>query len=358
MKGEAAVTAVDALIAEVNKHFKSEVLVYASAVPSWQRVTTGSLSFDIMLGGGWPMNCWNEIVGQESNGKTVIAAKTLAANMRDDPEYRALWVASEDFNAEWADTMGVDLDRVVLAQTNVMEDAYTIMLNALDSQTFDAIVLDSYPALIPTSEGAGDMDEWVVGLGARLTNKLMRKSPSAQRRKEGERPCLCLIINQWRDRIGVMFGDPRTTPGGKGKNFSYFTRVEVARDSWIENADKVKVGLVIKARTMKNKTAPPERTGVTPFYFADCPPFYKGHYDVVTQLFNIGLTYDLIERKGAWYHYSGERWNGKDAAVQALGSDLDLRAQIEAEVRRLALGIATPDQPPQPKKQRTVRKKA
>jgi recombination protein RecA len=354
-------TDLDALIAQINKEMKSEVLVYASSLPSFQRVTTGSLSFDLALGGGWPLNCWNEIVGQESNGKTVMALKTIAANQYDNPEYRALWVASEDFNTDWAEKLGVDLTRVVLAQTNVMEDAYTIMLEALDSQTFDALVLDSYPALIPTSEGEGDMDTWVVGLGARLTNKLMRKSPPAQRRKADERNCLCLIINQWRDRIGVMFGDPRTTPGGKGKNFSYFTRVDVARDGWLEDSNtKVKVGLNIKILAMKNKTAPPQRTGVTPFYFTDHGPWHAGDYDVVTQLFNIGLTYDLIERKGAWYHYGEEKWNGKDAAIQSLGEDLDLRAQVEAEVRRLVLGIPATDEPPPPsppKKQRTVRKK-
>jgi recombination protein RecA len=350
---------VDALIAQINKEMKSEVLVYASSLPSFQRVTTGSLSFDLALGGGWPLNCWNEIVGLESNGKTVLALKTIAANMRDDPEYKCLWVASEDFNTAWAEQLGVDLSRTVLAQTNVMEEAYEIMLTALDSQSVDAVVLDSYPALIPTSEGEGDMDTWVVGLGARLTNKLMRKSPPAQRRKEGERNCLALIINQWRDRIGVMFGDPRTTPGGKGKNFSYFTRVDVARDGWIEH-EKVKVGLNIKILTMKNKTAPPMRTGVTPFYFTECAPWVKGDYDIVSQLFNIGLTYDLIERKGAWYHYNGERWNGRDAAIQSLGEDLDLRAQVDQEVRRLLLGVsATSVQQPSPtKKQRTVRKKS
>src|SRR5215510_6485204 len=231
---------------------KDDVLTYASKMPSFQRVTTGSLSFDIMLGGGWPLNCWNEIIGNESHGKTVMALKTLAANMADNPNYRALWVASEDFNPDWAQDLGVDLDRLVIAPVNVMEQAYEIMLKALDSQSVDAVILDSYPALIPSTEGEAAMDEFAVGVGARLTNKLMRKSPPAQRRKEGERPCLGLIINQWREKIGVLFGDPRTTPGGRGKNFSFFTRVEVTRDSWIEDDSKVKVGLNIKAMCMKN----------------------------------------------------------------------------------------------------------
>jgi recombination protein RecA len=347
---------LDALITAINKQFKAPVLVYASQIPTFQRVTTGSLSFDLMLGGGWPLNAWNEIIGNESNGKTVMALKTIAANQEENPDYRCLWVASEDFNKQWAEALNLDLTRVVLAQTNVMEDAYTIMLEALESQSVDAIVLDSYPALTPSGEGEGEMGDWLPGLGARLTNKLMRKSPSVQRRGKEERQCLCLIINQWRDRIGVMYGDPRTTPGGKGKNFSYFTRVEVVRDEWITDADKNKVGLVIKGLAMKNKTAPPMRTGVTPFYFTDYGPYRKGDYDVVTQIFNIGLTYDVIERHGAWYHYDIHKWNGKEAAVQAMREDYDIRDTIEKEVRRLLLGEPPPI-PTTPKK-RTVRKKA
>jgi recombination protein RecA len=343
---------VDALIAQVNKEMKSEVLVYASEIPTLQRVTTGSLSFDLALGGGWPLNVWNEIIGLESHGKTVMALKTIAANQALNPNYQCMWVASEDFNADWAKELGVDLSRTVLAQTNVMEDAYTIMLNALDSQSVDAIVLDSYPALIPSGESTGGMDDWLPGLGARLTNKLMRKSPSAQRRSKDERDCLCLIINQWRDRIGVMYGDPRTTPGGKGKNFSYFIRIEVVRDEWILDAGKNKVGLIIKILAMKNKTAPPMRVGVAPFYFTDHGGYRKGYYDDVSQLWAVAMTYDIIERHGAWYHYQAQRWNGQAPVLQAMREDFDLRDSLEAEVRKLVLGDSPPAPPPLPTKTR------
>ena len=342
----------DALIARINKEMKSEVLVYASEIPTFRRVTSGSLSLDLALGGGWPLNCWNEIIGNESHGKTVVALKTIAANMERNPDYQCLWVASEDFSKEWADTLGVDLTRTVLAQTNVMEQAYEILLDGLESRAFDAVVLDSYPALVPATEGDGAMDEFAVGMGARLTNKLMRKSPPVQRRGREERGCLALIVNQWRDRIGVMFGDPRTTPGGKGKNFSYFTRVEVVRDEWIVDTNKNKVGLVIKTLLMKNKTAPPMRVGSTPFYFTDHYPFSKGDYDIVSTLFNIALMYDLFERRGAWYHYGNERWNGKEAALVGLRADLDLRAAIDTEVRKLVSGEAPPEPPPPTKSKR------
>ena len=176
-------TEIDALIAKVNKKLGSQVLVRGSDLHhvTFQRQSTGSYSFDVMLGGGWPLNSWNEIIGNESHGKTVLALKTIAAAQRS-PEHQTLWVASEDFNLKWAEQLGVDLDRVTLAQTNAMEEAYEIVIEAYQDRAVDAIVIDSYPALIPSSEYAGDMADWLPGLGARLTNKFMRKSSTAQRR--------------------------------------------------------------------------------------------------------------------------------------------------------------------------------
>jgi recombination protein RecA len=338
------VTEIDALIESVNKKHPG-VLRYASTLPTFRRTSTGSLAYDLALGGGWPLNVWNEIVGLESHGKSVLAMKTLAHRMLVDPNYKALWIASEDFNPEWSRTLGMDTQRTVLAATNVMEEAYEIIIDGLDSKLFDAIVLDSYPALVPTAEMEAKIEDWQVGIGARLTNKLMRVSTPAMRRETDERDCLCLIINQWRDRVGVMFGDPRTTPGGKGKNFSYFTRVEVVRDGWVER-NKVKVGQTMKIRTMKNKTAPPSRVAVTDFYFDNAFPFVAGQYDIVAEVWNIATTYDVIERKGAWYHYDGQRWNGKEPVLQSLREDIDLRDAVDSEVRKLVLaGVASPPQP-------------
>lgn len=332
----------DALIRDTNKAMKSDVLRYASEIPTFTRATTGSLAYDLALGGGWPVNVWNEIIGLESHGKTVIALKTIAANQALDSSYRVLWVASEDFNRAWAETLGVQTDRVVLAETNVMEDAYAILLDALEKQSVDAVVLDSYPALSASAEADSTFFDATVAIGARLTNKLMRVSPPAQRRAEGERPCLCLIINQWRDTIG-QYGDPRITPGGKGKNFSYFTRIDVVRDGWIEKPSKVKVGQVIKIRTVKNKTAPPLRVAQTNFYFDDDSPFHAGDYDTVAEISNIALTYEIIERHGAWYHYGTEKWNGKEAVLARMREDLGMQREIDTEVRRRVLGQAPPN---------------
>lgn len=329
-------TTREEIIAKHNKKFGAGSLISGSDIKHLEvpRCTTGSLGFDGMLGGGWPLNQWNEVIGNESNGKTVLALKTIAANQALDPKYHALWVASEEWVGDWAELLGVDLSRITLHETNVMEEAFEVMLDMLDAKVVDAVVLDSYPALVPSSEDEKTMQEWQQGLGARLMGKFMRKSAKAQRRSlvVDERPCLALIINQWREKIGIVYGDPRTTPGGKAKNFSYFTRVEVARDAWIEQADKTKVGLTIKARTVKNKTAPPQRTAQVDFYFSDTPGFPAGEYDKTKEVFTLAVAHDIIERGGAMYKYDGRKWKGKDEVLVALRSEPDLISAISAEV--------------------------
>lgn len=329
------VTTIEEIIKDANKKYGNDTLVRGDqinyrAIP---RCTTGSLAFDVMLGGGWPLNQWNEIIGNESNGKTVMVLKTIAANQALNPDYQCLWVASEEFVPDWAATLGVDLSRVTLATTNVMEEAYQIVIDTLDARAVDAVVIDSLPALVPGEEDEKTMEQFAVGLGARLTGKFMRKSSKAQKRSlvEEERNCLGLIINQWREKIGIVYGDPRTTPGGKAKNFHYFTRVEVARDEWLEK-DKQKVGLAIKARTLKNKTAPPQRMGVVDFYFEDSAPFRKGEYDSTKEIFSIAVANDLVERRGAYYEYNGERWQGKEAVLASLREEVDLAATMRQEV--------------------------
>jgi recombination protein RecA len=328
-------TTIEEIIARVNKQYGRDTLVKGDELNSVviPRCTTGSVAFDVMLGGGWPLNQWNELIGNESNGKTVMVLKTIAANQALNPDYQCLWVASEEFVPDWASALGVDLSRITLATTNVMEEAYQIVIDTLDARAVDAVVIDSLPALVPGEEDEKTMEQFAVGLGARLTGKFMRKSSKAQKRSlvEEDRNCLGLIINQWREKIGIVYGDPRTTPGGKAKNFHYFTRVEVARDEWIE-ADKKKVGLAIKARTLKNKTAPPQRQGVVDFYFDDRLPFHKGDYDTTKEIFGLAVANDLVTRRGAYYEYKGQRWQGKEAVLASLREEVDLATAMKSEV--------------------------
>lgn len=334
------VTALDELIAKTNKKAGGTLIVRGSDLKDTTipRITTGSLAFDLMLGGGWPLNCWNEVIGNESNGKTVMVLKTIAACQAQNPEHETLWIASEDFVPDWAETLGVNLDRVAVASTKVMEEAYQLVIDAIDGRAVDAVVIDSYPALIPTVEDEKTMHEMSVGLGARLTGQFMRKSNKAQRRSldEEDRPCLGIIINQWREKIGVMYGDPRTTPGGKAKNFSYFTRVEVTRDDWVERGNS-KVGISIKAKTIKNKTAPPQRTGLVDFYFQDSSPFRQGEYDTIKEVSSIAISLEVVSRRGAMYHFGEQKWRGKEEFLDALRQDLDLQRDIAEQVKRMVL---------------------
>jgi recombination protein RecA len=334
------VTALDELIAKTNKKAGGTLIVRGSDLKDTTipRITTGSLAFDLMLGGGWPLNCWNEVIGNESNGKTVMVLKTIAACQAQNPEHETLWIASEDFVPDWAETLGVNLDKVAVASTKVMEEAYQLVIDAIDGRAVDAVVIDSYPALIPTVEDEKTMHEMSVGLGARLTGQFMRKSNKAQRRSldEEDRPCLGIIINQWREKIGVMYGDPRTTPGGKAKNFSYFTRVEVTRDDWVERGNS-KVGISIKAKTIKNKTAPPQRTGLVDFYFQDSSPFHQGEYDAVKEVSSIAISLEVVSRRGAMYHFGEQKWRGKEEFLDALRQDLDLQRDIADQVKRMVI---------------------
>lgn len=336
---------IEGLIAKVNKKLGAPILIRGSDLKhqTFERCTTGSVSFDVMLGGGWPLNVWNEIIGNESHGKTVMALKTIAANQVKNPDHETLWVAAEEFNSEWAETLGVNLDKITFGITNTMEEAYDIMIEALDARAVDAVVLDSYPALVPGSEDTKTMEEFSVGLGALLTNKFMRKSGKAQKRSlvAEDRDCLGIIINQWRDKIGVFMGDPRTTPGGRGKNFSYFTRVEVVRADWLERG-KEKVGQVIKAQTLKNKTAPPRRIGQVDFYFSDgAAPFKKGDYDRVKEITNIAIAQDVVVQKGSFYTYGTNKWHGKDAVAAQVREDLGLQDELTDHINRLVYHIVT-----------------
>jgi recombination protein RecA len=284
------------------------------------------------------MNQWSEIIGNESSGKTALAFKTIAANQQANPEWVAMWVAAEEFVPDYAAAIGVDLDRLWVVQNNVMEEVFDLVIRTLDNRAADCIVIDSLPALVPGDEAEKLMEEFTVGLGARLTGKFLRKSGKAQKRSlvEQERGCTGLIINQWREKIGNVYGDPRTTPGGKAKNFHYFTRVEVARDEWLTNKDE-KVGQSIRARTLKNKTFKPQQVGVVDFYFADCPGFHFGQFDTVKDVVNIGIALGAITRAGAYYTYGDQKWQGKDNLVQGVREDLGLQEALKAETTELFL---------------------
>jgi recombination protein RecA len=233
-----------ALAKKINKKLDMDAVVVASGIDHtlMPRIPTGSVSLDYALGGGWPGNTWVELVGPASSGKTFLALQTLAANQAIDPDHTTVWVGAEQWVPGYAQMCGVNLDQVIVVDTNVMEYAYQAVIEYADSKVVDAIVIDSLPALIPTLEEEKDAGEVTVGKGALLTNQFFRKVGKAMKRSmhEEERPVLGMMINQWREKIGVMHGDNRTTPGGRGKEFAYFVKAEVSRSDWLTYGSGVK----------------------------------------------------------------------------------------------------------------------
>lgn len=321
------------IVSAIQKKYGDDVLIKGSDIKEEvPRITTGILAYDLMLGGGWPLNQWSEIIGEESSGKTALAYKTIAANQAINPDFVAMWIAAEAYVPQYARAIGVDLDRLLVVETNIMEHVYDLVIKALDNRAVDMIVIDSLPSLVPGDESEKMMEEFTVGLGARLTGKFFRKSSKAQRRSliNEDRPCTGLVINQWREKIGVMWGDNRTTPGGKAKNFHYFSRVEVKRDEWIKEKEET-IGQTIKARTIKNKTYRPQQTAVVDFYFTSAGGFRLGAFDVIKDVVNIGIAVGLITRSGPYYSYGSQKWQGKDALVLAIREDLDLQQKLKKE---------------------------
>lgn len=339
-----AFKSLDEVLREIAKTHGDDVIVPGSQMRgrTIKRMTTGVLSYDAALGGGWPIGSWTEVIGNESHGKTLLAQATVIANQQADPKFKTVWLAGEPFNFEWAETLGMDLDRVMFVPGNSMEESYDISLQFMTNRLADLIVIDSIPAMIPTSEDDREFEELTIGKAALLNNKyFVRKATTAMRRSytKKDRPCTGLAINQWRERIGVTHGDPRIAPGGKGKNFAFFIRVEMTRTEWIKEGTR-SVGGRFRLRTIKNKVAPVNRAAEVNFYFDTAHGFAKGTFDHVEDIVATALYYDLFGSGGGGYYTFGDRsWRGKDKVLAVVREDLDL----QAELRSAVMHVVNPD---------------
>jgi recombination protein RecA len=342
---------VTTLVAKMNKQLEKEgkpLLTTASDMFIPKKFTSGLLSLDVALGGGWPGNQWVEVYGKESNGKTSIVLHTIATNQELDKDFMTFWVASEHYDKEWAAKNGIDNSRVVVMPTSNMELAYQMLMEAAQSNQFDCLVLDSYPALSASEEEEKGMDQNTMTLGARRTGQFFRKIGGTF---TTDRPYIGFFVNQLRDAIGTFspYGTPTTTPGGKAKNYAFYQRVLVARAEWIEESveglkGKTKVGQVNKYLMEKNKAAAPKAVAMGDYYFLNSEKgFQPGDFDTVKDIITMAVLFKVITRGGAWYSYtpigSEEtlKWNGLPAMVEYIRDNIEL----QAEISHLTLEIAT-----------------
>lgn len=324
----------------------NDSLVLASDIVMPRRYTSGSLTLDVVLGGGWPGNQWSEVIGEPSSGKSSTVLKTVAANQRLDPEFTTFWVGAEQFEPEWAATLGVDVSRIVVTPVRSMETVLDMMLVAARERIFDLIVLDSYPALLHSDEAEekaiGDIH---VASGARTFNKFWRKMGEAGARAWNgtERPYFGIIMNQWRDKVGGWSpqGTPRTTLGGHGKDYAFYVRLDVARTGWVTedwpaHEKPVKVAQQISYRTIKNKSASPQSAGSVDFYIRNARNGIRiGEFDIAADCAETAILFGVASKRGGWYVFGDRKWQGKPNFKDAIREDEDLREAIGAEVLKL-----------------------
>lgn len=331
---------IDTFLAEQNKALEKAglpKLIKASEKFVAPRVTSGILSLDTALGGGWMGNSWVEVYGESSSGKTSGILHTIATNQRLNPEYQTFWLASEPYDVDWAEKNGIDNDRVTILETQHMEAGMQAVIDAASSKNYDCIVIDSYPALIANQEDEKGMDDAVVAAGARVVGKFFRKVGGTFNE---DRPYLGFWVNQFREKIGGFspYGTPKTLPGGKAKDFAFYQRVVVSRDDWIkEKVDgqgEIIVGQSIKFKVEKNKAGAPQKTAATDFYFEFSQKgFNPGEHDEIKDMITMGVMFKFITRAGAYYRFGEHQWQGRDGMVQGIREDLD----IQDEIRKLVL---------------------
>lgn len=321
-------------------------------------ITTGSLSLDAALGGGWATNHWAEIVGHESSGKTYLVLKTIAANQRLDPNWTVVWFATEDFSESYAEMLGVDLSRVIVRNENIMEPVFDDCIKFLRTKAVDCIVIDSLPFLVSGREDDGDMDEFQPGHAAVLTGKFFRKSISSIKRRldlAEERNCTGLIINGWRDTF-TKYGDPRITPGGKGKNFVFFQRIDLSRAEWIRDTRNRPVGQTMNLKNIKNKYARPGLVGQVDAYMVDHRGHAAGSFDITKDIVSAAIAYEVLFKDRSHYYFGDEQWYGRPSVEKAVKADAKLRGRLKRAV--LASAAAPMPATNQARKKAPVKKAA
>ena len=292
------------------------------AIDQIEAISTGSIALDVALGiGGLPKGRVVEIYGPESSGKTTLAIHAIA-NVQKNGGIAAFIDAEHAFDRFYAQKLGVDIENLLISQPDNGEQALEITDNLIRSGAIDIIVIDSVAALTPKSEIEGEMGDSKMGLHARLMSQALRKLTATISRTG----CCCIFINQLREKIGVMFGNPETTTGGNALKFYASVRLDIRRQAQIKDGETV-VGNRTKVKIVKNKVAPPFRT-------AEFDILYGEGISKAGELVDMGVETNVIKKSGSWFSYGDTKiGQGRDAVKQMMADNPEMAVEIEMKIR-------------------------
>lgn len=333
------------LVNQANKKYGTAIMSKGSQVIQMPRIPTGSLSLDVETGGGIPVGRITTISGQYSDGKTSIVLKIVGEFQKKFPDKEVVWIDAEGaWDSNWANTLGVDADNVFLVHPEYSQQAFDIAEQCITADV-GLLVIDSIAALVPKEEAEATMEDWQVGLAARINNKFIRRTHSSLNDKRGsDVPPTVILINQLRENVGG-YGNNETEPGGKGIGFAASVRIKVRKGELYPKAKSnfdttvVPKAQLIKFYVEKNKTAPPQTRGHVWFYFDTLDTFRrKGQYDRLEEIIRYAKKYNIVQQRHSAFDIpdpqSGEiqTFKGSTALAEYIRSNEDVRLWIEKEV--------------------------
>ena len=321
---EGKLKALQAAMAKIEKDFgKGSIMKLGDEqIENIEVIPTGSIALDNALGvGGYPKGRIIEIYGPESSGKTTLAIHAIAEAQKAGG-IAAFIDAEHAFDRFYAAKLGVDVDNLWISQPDNGEQALQIADQLISSSAIDILVIDSVAALTPKKEIEGDMGDNVVGLQARLMSQALRKLTSTISKTN----TTCIFINQLRDKIGIMFGNPETTTGGNALKFYASVRLDIRKASAIKDGENV-LGNLVRVKVVKNKVAPPFRKAEFEITFGE-------GISKIGEIVDLGVEHNIIQKSGSWFSYDGSKLGqGRDAAKALLKDNPELAEEIEAKVR-------------------------
>ena len=326
--------AINTAITQIERDFGSGAIMRLgeNTHMAVQAVHTGSLGLDMSLGiGGLPRGRIIEIFGPESSGKTTVALHVIAEVQKGGGE-AAFIDAEHALDPVYARALGVDIDNLLVSQPDCGEDALDITEALVRSGAIDVIVIDSVAALVPRQEIEGDMGASSVGVQARLMSQAMRKLSAVISKSN----CVVIFINQLREKVGVVYGNPEVTTGGRALKFYASVRIDVRRSEQLKNGNDI-YGNRVKCKVVKNKVAPPFRT-------AEFDILYGKGISRAGEILDMGLTLGVVQKSGSWISYNGERLGqGRDNARKAIEQNSALFDELDAKIRSMGDKLAEND---------------